>query len=235
MKGTYEGDKFVEKFISEINNGSREILKNNFNNYKKIYAVKVNEFIHSKVLEKKVAAKSDVIICEGSINKEELKKLNYILELKHIKDFDLNIIPLSGISIKLKELGVEDSLINLKGITQGMVVTLGEKKIKTLKDFADLSTDELIGGYDEKKGVRFKIEGYLEEFALTKIEADELPEGKNFGDVKVAGKGWIQRDWDWDVELQNAFGEVDADLKKELTDYFTSDMKAKYLELEKSR
>ena len=35
-------------------------------------------------------------------------------------------------------------------------------------------TDELIGGYDEKKGTRFKIEGYLEEFALTKTEADEL-------------------------------------------------------------
>ena len=68
-----------------------------------------------------------------------------------------------------------------------------------------------------------------------KIEADVLPEGKNFGDVKVAGKGWIQRDWDWDVELQSAVGEVDADLKKELTDYFTSDMKAKYLESEKSK
>ena len=55
-----------------------------------------------------------------------------------------------------------------------MLLTLGEKKIKTLKDFADLSTDELIGGYDEKKGVKFKIEGYLEEFALTNSEADEL-------------------------------------------------------------
>ncbi len=79
-----------------------------------------------------------------------------------------------NISIKLKELGVEDSLINLKGITQGMVVTLGEKKIKTLKDFAELSTDELIGGYDEIKGKRFKIDGYLEEFALTKNEAEDL-------------------------------------------------------------
>jgi len=75
---------------------------------------------------------------------------------------------------KLKELGVEDSLINLKGITQGMVVTLGEKKIRTLKDFAELSTDELIGGYDEIKGKRFKIDGYLEEFALNKNEAEEL-------------------------------------------------------------
>ena len=75
---------------------------------------------------------------------------------------------------KLKELGVEDALINFKGLTPGMLVTLGEKKIKTLKDFADLSADELIGGYDEKKGKKFKIEGYLEEFALTKNEADDL-------------------------------------------------------------
>ena len=75
---------------------------------------------------------------------------------------------------KLKELGVEDALINLKGLTPGMLVTLGEKKINTLKDFAELSTDELIGGYDEVKGKRFKIEGYLEEFALTKKEAEDL-------------------------------------------------------------
>ena len=51
---------------------------------------------------------------------------------------------------------------------------IGAKKIKTLEDFADLSTDELVGGYDEKKGVRFKIDGYLEEFALSKNEAEEL-------------------------------------------------------------
>ena len=75
---------------------------------------------------------------------------------------------------KLKELGVEDILINFKGLTPGMLVTLGEKKIKTLMDFAELSTDELIGGYDEKKGKRFKIEGFLEEFALAKNEADDL-------------------------------------------------------------
>ena len=55
-----------------------------------------------------------------------------------------------------------------------MLLTLGEKKIKNIKDFAELSTDELIGGYDEKKGVKYKIDGYLEEFALTKNEADSL-------------------------------------------------------------
>ena len=75
---------------------------------------------------------------------------------------------------RLKELGVEDALINFKGLTPGMLVTLGEKKIKTLKDLAELSTDELIGSYDEKKGKKFKIEGYLEEFALIKNEAEDL-------------------------------------------------------------
>ena len=79
-----------------------------------------------------------------------------------------------NIDKQLKVLGVEQALINLDGITPGMLVTLGEKKIKTLKDFAELSTDELIGGYDEKQGKRYKIDGYLEEFALTKKEAEDL-------------------------------------------------------------
>jgi transcription termination/antitermination protein NusA len=79
-----------------------------------------------------------------------------------------------NIEKKLKDLGISDDLISFEGLTPGMLLTLGEKKIKTLNDFAELSTDEIIGGYDEKKGVKFKIDGYLEEFALTKLEADDL-------------------------------------------------------------
>ena len=55
-----------------------------------------------------------------------------------------------------------------------MLVTLGEKKILNLSDFADLASDELTGGYDVIKGERIKIQGYLEDFALSKIESDEL-------------------------------------------------------------
>ena len=78
------------------------------------------------------------------------------------------------ISKKLKKLGVEDSLTKLEGMTQGMLVVLGEKNIKKLKDFADLSSDELVGGMDEIKGKRIKVDGYLEEFNLSKEEADNL-------------------------------------------------------------
>ena len=62
----------------------------------------------------------------------------------------------------------------LTGLTPGMLVTLGEQKILTLEDFADLASDELTGGYDIIKGERVKIQGYLEDFALSKEEADEL-------------------------------------------------------------
>ena len=55
-----------------------------------------------------------------------------------------------------------------------MLLTLGQQKILTLNDFADLASDELTGSYDIVKGERVKIKGYLEDFALSKIEADEL-------------------------------------------------------------
>ena len=49
-----------------------------------------------------------------------------------------------NISKKLKELGVQDSFNKSQGSdSRNVVVTLGAKKIKTLKDFADLSSDEL--------------------------------------------------------------------------------------------
>ena len=38
----------------------------------------------------------------------------------------------------------------------------------------DLSSDELIGGFDELKGKKIRIEGYLEEFSLSRKEADDL-------------------------------------------------------------
>ena len=78
------------------------------------------------------------------------------------------------ISKRIKDLGLEAELINHEGLTPGMLMTLGEQKILKLLDFADLASDELTGGYDIVKGERIKIKGYLEDFALSKTEADEL-------------------------------------------------------------
>ena len=78
------------------------------------------------------------------------------------------------ISKRIKDLGLENDLINHEGLTAGMLVTLGEQKILTLTDLADLASDELTGTFDIVKGERIKIKGYLEDFALTKPEADNL-------------------------------------------------------------
>ena len=91
------------------------------------------------------------------------------------------------ISNKIKDLGLENDLINHKGLTPGMLVTLGEQKILTLTDLADLASDELTGTYDVIKGERIKIKGYLEEFALSKIEADNLV---------MSARDKVYKDWE---------------------------------------
>ena len=71
------------------------------------------------------------------------------------------------------------------------------------------------------------------EYTYYEAEDAEVKSGeKKEGDLKAEVRkpeGWKQEDYNWDDELKNVFGEVDADIKKELTDYFTTDMKAKYL------
>ena len=124
------------------------------------------DLLFSSIEEISQSTQEEILKIEG-IDENTAKELKERAEEYLIKEKE-------NIEKKLKDLGVEDNLIKHKGLTPGMLLTLGEKKIKTLTDFAELSTDELIGSYDEKKGVKFKIEGYLEEFALTKYEADDL-------------------------------------------------------------
>ena len=68
-----------------------------------------------------------------------------------------------------------------------MLVTLGEQKILTLSDFADLASDELTGTYDVVNGEKVKIRGYLEDFALTRQEADNLI---------MTARNIIYKDWE---------------------------------------
>ncbi len=109
---------------------------------------------------------------------EDLTKIEGIEEdtaqalIERSKDFHKK--DQEDISKRIKELGLSETLINLKGLTPGMLVTLGEQKILSLEEFADLASDELTGGYDVVKGSKIRIEGYLEDFALSKEEADEL-------------------------------------------------------------
>ena len=103
---------------------------------------------------------SDLIKIEG-IEEDTAKELIERANEYHKKNQE-------EIQKKIKDLGLEVELINHDGLTPGMLLTLGEKKILTLNDFADLASDELIGGFDIVKGEKVRINGYLEDFALSK-------------------------------------------------------------------
>ena len=90
------------------------------------------------------------------------------------------------ISNRIKELGIESELKEHEGLTPGMLLTLGEKNILKLSDFAALASDELTGTFDVVKGERVKVKGYLEDFALSKNEADELI---------MSARNKIYKDW----------------------------------------
>ena len=120
----------------------------------------------SSIDDLKESSVEDILKIEG-IEEDTAKELLERAQEFYKKDQE-------EISKKIKELGLENDLINQEGLTPGMLVTLGEQKILTLNDFADLASDELTGGYDIVKGDRVKIKGFLEDFALSKKEADDL-------------------------------------------------------------
>ncbi len=75
---------------------------------------------------------------------------------------------------KRVELGVEDAVLDIPGLTLPMAVALGEAGVKTVEDLADLATDELRGGFEQKGGERTRVPGALESFNLQIGDAENL-------------------------------------------------------------
>ena len=75
---------------------------------------------------------------------------------------------------KRKELGVEDAVLEVPGVTLQMAVWLGEGGVKTVEDLADLATDEVRGGFEFKDGERVRVPGVLEQAALSTEDAELL-------------------------------------------------------------
>jgi len=76
---------------------------------------------------------------------------------------------------KRRELGVEDSVLEVDGVTAAMAVALGENGIKTLEDLAGCATDDLLGYYETGKDKeRTRVPGALEGFGLGQDEANAI-------------------------------------------------------------
>jgi len=76
-----------------------------------------------------------------------------------------------------KELGVQDEVASISGVTTAMMVAFGENEIKTLEDVADCATDDLVGWIErpkEKGAEAIKHKGILDNFNTSRDEAEEM-------------------------------------------------------------
>jgi N utilization substance protein A len=94
----------------------------------------------------------------------------------------------AALDAKRTELGVEDGVLEVEGVTLPMAVALGEAGVKTVEDLADLATDELRGAFESKDGERVRVAGALESFNLSNEDAEAL-----ILRARVAA-GWIEAD-----------------------------------------
>jgi N utilization substance protein A len=112
---------------------------------------------------------------------------------------------------KRKELGVEDGVLEVEGVTLPIAVALGEAGVKTIEDLADLSTDEIRGAFENRSGERVRVPGALESFNLSVEDAELL-----ILRARVAA-GWIDAaDLEPPVDETESEGEVESEREVEV-------------------
>ena len=134
---------------------------------------------------------AQLLVTEGFATIEEVAYVD-LGEIAHIEGFDENTAEQiqsrareyleqqeADRDAKRRELGVADELAEIPGITTAMMVALGENGIKTVEDFADCATDELVGWTERKKdkekdggGERHK--GILDGFELSRTDVENM-------------------------------------------------------------
>ena len=75
---------------------------------------------------------------------------------------------------KRTELGVEDALKEIPGVTTAMLVKFGENGVKTVEDLAGCATDDLTGWTERKDGESKREPGILDGFELSREEAEGM-------------------------------------------------------------
>jgi transcription termination/antitermination protein NusA len=103
---------------------------------------------------------------------------------------------------KRKELGVEDAVKTVPGMTAKMLVKLGENDVKTVEDLAGCATDDLVGWTERKDGGEpTKHKGFLDGIDISREEAEAM-----IMQARVQA-GWITEE---DLAKQNAEAEAEA-------------------------
>ncbi len=104
-----------------------------------------------------------------------------------------------------QELGVEDVLKEIPGVTTAALVALGKADIKTMDDFAGCVPDDLVGWVERKDGESTRFPGALDGFDISRAEAEAM-----IMQARIKA-GWITEE---DLKAQDeeaAEGETDAE------------------------
>lgn len=72
------------------------------------------------------------------------------------------------------ELGVEDELREIPGLTTAMLVAVGEDGVKTVEDFAGYAADDLVGWKERKDGETKFTAGVFANFDVSRAEAEQM-------------------------------------------------------------
>jgi len=99
-----------------------------------------------------------------------------------------------------RELGVDDDLRQVPGMTTAMMVALGKDEVKSLEDFAGSIPDDLVGWVEKRDGETVRHAGPLSDFEISRAEAEEM--------IMTAR---IQAGWITQEDLDAAAAEAEAE------------------------
>jgi hypothetical protein len=75
---------------------------------------------------------------------------------------------------KRKELGVDDALKDIPGVTTRMLVAFGKHGITSIEDLADCATDDLDGWRETKDGKTIRHPGILGRFKVSRKDCEAM-------------------------------------------------------------
>jgi len=78
------------------------------------------------------------------------------------------------LNARLKELGVDDKVLEISGMTLEMLVKLGENEIKTMEDFAGCASDDLVGWHEKVDGESVRQPGFFDDFNVARPDAEAM-------------------------------------------------------------
>jgi N utilization substance protein A len=180
----------------------------------KEFTERSNTFMEALDVDEVIA---QLLASEGFASLEEIAYVD-LPEIVEIEGFDENMASEiqnraaeflerreNELDDKRRELGVEDELTEIAGLSKSMLVALGEHGVKSIEDLADCATDDLLGWTEKKDGAATRHSGILEQFDVGREDAEQL-----ILNARIQA-GWIEPEPEADPDAEEAPGDAEAE------------------------